>query len=271
MRTKRLLLLLALGWLTLPSSVWAFYNPTTGRWFSRDPVEEQGGLNIYGFVDNGPVGGIDVLGRWNEKVHYVKTIEWSGAAGFGPTYAGIIGESDIGTDSIAGGHAWLPRPFGEQERHLNHPSFAGGDSRDYWYNTEFATAVGLLKTADKEQNRIRCVEAAQHFGLGLHSRQDKSAHRNWPTGGDWSGWIAHPAWWDDWYDEENAGVPVSDNFWRRYNRQPDYYVWVGSSAQQASQNAARQRVITDSQQAISAFVAAVRKTCICRKEMLLSP
>lgn len=31
-------------------------------WPSRDPIGEYGGLNVYGFVGNGPVGGIDLLG-----------------------------------------------------------------------------------------------------------------------------------------------------------------------------------------------------------------
>lgn len=41
----------------------AFYNPTTGRWLSRDPIEEEGGVNLYGFVKNDTVGGIDYLGE----------------------------------------------------------------------------------------------------------------------------------------------------------------------------------------------------------------
>ncbi len=38
MKTTRVLLLLALGWLVMPASVWAFYNPSTGRWLNRDPL-----------------------------------------------------------------------------------------------------------------------------------------------------------------------------------------------------------------------------------------
>lgn len=40
----------------------AFYNPETGRWLSRDPIEEQGGVNPYGMVGNGPVNKCDYLG-----------------------------------------------------------------------------------------------------------------------------------------------------------------------------------------------------------------
>jgi RHS repeat-associated protein len=39
-----------------------FYDPETGRWPSRDPIEEEGGINLYGFVGNDGVGGVDVLG-----------------------------------------------------------------------------------------------------------------------------------------------------------------------------------------------------------------
>ena len=39
-----------------------YYDPVTGRWPSRDPIEEEGGINLYGFVGNDGVGRIDVLG-----------------------------------------------------------------------------------------------------------------------------------------------------------------------------------------------------------------
>lgn len=39
-----------------------YYNPETGRWLSRDPIEERGGINLCGFVGNDGVGNIDRLG-----------------------------------------------------------------------------------------------------------------------------------------------------------------------------------------------------------------
>jgi len=39
-----------------------YYSPQTGRWLSRDPIEEMGGLNIYAFVLNNPVKDVDALG-----------------------------------------------------------------------------------------------------------------------------------------------------------------------------------------------------------------
>ncbi|UDQ98449.1 RHS repeat-associated core domain-containing protein [Lentisphaerota bacterium WC36G] len=40
------------------------YNPQTGKWLKRDPIEEQGGYNLYGFVGNNPIDYIDLLGLY---------------------------------------------------------------------------------------------------------------------------------------------------------------------------------------------------------------
>ena len=39
-----------------------YYDPKTGRWLSRDPIGEEGGVNLYGFVGNSSVNSIDLLG-----------------------------------------------------------------------------------------------------------------------------------------------------------------------------------------------------------------
>jgi hypothetical protein len=39
-----------------------YMDPLTGRWPSRDPIGEEGGINLYGFVGNSTIANIDVLG-----------------------------------------------------------------------------------------------------------------------------------------------------------------------------------------------------------------
>ena len=39
------------------------YSPSLGRFLSRDPIEEQGGRNLYAFVKNKGIGGTDLLGQ----------------------------------------------------------------------------------------------------------------------------------------------------------------------------------------------------------------
>jgi len=38
------------------------YTRELGRWLSRDPIEEKGGLNIYGFANNAPINLLDYIG-----------------------------------------------------------------------------------------------------------------------------------------------------------------------------------------------------------------
>jgi len=40
-----------------------YYDPVTGRWPSRDPIEESGGINLYGFVGNNGIDKFDLLGQ----------------------------------------------------------------------------------------------------------------------------------------------------------------------------------------------------------------
>jgi RHS repeat-associated protein len=40
-----------------------YYVPGVGRWVNRDPIEESGGINMFGFTLNAPVARFDVLGK----------------------------------------------------------------------------------------------------------------------------------------------------------------------------------------------------------------
>lgn len=43
-----------------------FYNPSTGRWLSRDPLGEKAGFNLYGFAGEDPVCKTDRLGLFRD-------------------------------------------------------------------------------------------------------------------------------------------------------------------------------------------------------------
>ena len=71
MTTIRWLMMVAVfGWI-LPVAAQAFYNPEKGRWINRDPIGEEGGSNLYGFVANTPVNAIDLHGLAKRIVRYV--------------------------------------------------------------------------------------------------------------------------------------------------------------------------------------------------------
>ena len=52
-----------------------YYDPVTGRWPSRDPMGEMGGVYSYSFVNNSITGTIDVLGMWFEWCPIIGTLE----------------------------------------------------------------------------------------------------------------------------------------------------------------------------------------------------
>jgi hypothetical protein len=48
-----------------------YYDLVTGRWPSRDPIEERGGVNLYGFVGNDGVSRWDFLGLATRDGHHI--------------------------------------------------------------------------------------------------------------------------------------------------------------------------------------------------------
>jgi RHS repeat-associated protein len=69
-----------------------YYNPSTGRWLSRDPIDERGGVNLYGFAGNHPTANVDVLGRYSETFSRVDGVDNSG---------GVLGKLGHGVTGFA--------------------------------------------------------------------------------------------------------------------------------------------------------------------------
>jgi RHS repeat-associated protein len=75
-----------------------FYVPELGRWFSRDPIEENDGKNVYSFLENEPINSIDIRGLHNynitilpvEEVNYVLT-----------SIEGLAGGKTVGLDTFS--------------------------------------------------------------------------------------------------------------------------------------------------------------------------
>jgi len=64
------------------------YDAASGRWTGRDPIGEEGGLNLYGMVGNDAAGKVDVIGLsinnqkcckiiWPDKIKLKKVISWA--------------------------------------------------------------------------------------------------------------------------------------------------------------------------------------------------
>ena len=79
----------------LPAHAW--YDPGQGRWCSRDPIGEQGGVNLYGFVGNIPSMNVDHLGLLEVAYSFVtpKTVQITDSFS---AYAGLGGVTPLDGD-----------------------------------------------------------------------------------------------------------------------------------------------------------------------------
>lgn len=79
-----------------------YYEPSTGRWLSRDPIEESGGANLYGFAHNDGVNRIDPLGLDDFNATPVFRVTRSGWTVDKPAW-------DIAQYDSIGGTIWAER------------------------------------------------------------------------------------------------------------------------------------------------------------------
>lgn len=117
-----------------------WYNPELGRWLNRDPLEEEGGINLYSFVDNNSVNVVDPLGlalyafdgTWNDRdkmkrpTNVAKLVEiYNGAAWY---------EKGVGTDwytkhigglTGVGGKNRIESMYGKLTEYYNTPDPTG--------------------------------------------------------------------------------------------------------------------------------------------------
>lgn len=62
MKNLKFILLALVHLVFLTNSAKAHYDPNIGRWLSRDPIMENGGINLYGMCDNNLISRYDLMG-----------------------------------------------------------------------------------------------------------------------------------------------------------------------------------------------------------------
>ena len=107
-----------------------YYSPDTGRWISRDPKEEGGGLNLYGYAHNDPLDRLDPIG---EDVVYLLDPTAVRVAGHAAGHAGIL----IGSDATG----WHYFSFSAGACRLNPFGSNMDDNLDYVGFRTFAEAA----------------------------------------------------------------------------------------------------------------------------------
>lgn len=131
-----------------------YYSPSTGRWLSRDPIEEDGGLNLYGFVGNDPVNRIDAWGLLVDNEDEELDIRLSIAA----EHSGFVASYAYGSE--------------EQALHDQQMAKAWEDTKDLGWQV---AALIPTATAGKIVGRVAGLifSRALSFAAGLASKLAK--------------------------------------------------------------------------------------------------
>jgi RHS repeat-associated protein len=83
--------------------LYRFYDPALQRWSNKDPIQEQGGINLYEFAGNNSANNFDLLGLDNTAGPW--TVGWQWLTGTGPRSQNF-GNDDPFTEMLQQ-HEWV--------------------------------------------------------------------------------------------------------------------------------------------------------------------
>jgi len=161
-----------------------YYDPGAGRWLNRDPIGVAGGVNLYAYVGDGPVGGVDRSGYVGQVSIGVSGNICTGLAGFGD--GNLIFQ--------------FPNPLAPtfpQQWNLPHHGFDIGASvhagAGYGlFGASIGPGLGLTLNADPlktgADNGIE-VGAFGDLGLGVYGGATCPLDKDFNGPTDWKHWI----------------------------------------------------------------------------------
>ncbi len=138
MKTLKFLILLGGVAFSAALNVQAYFDPTTGRWASRDPIQEDGGINLYSFNGNDALNNVDQLG---EKIISLEIHQGGKAEIEDAEYSDIASHTAYAEyfQAIIGGDLGYRQKFIPK-----HEIDVWGDMNRHWKQTRAAmTAVGF--------------------------------------------------------------------------------------------------------------------------------
>jgi hypothetical protein len=137
----RLLVALIALFVITEAQAMRWYSPSTGRWLSRDPIGEWGGVNNYALAGNSPVNAFDLLG-----LHQYSLEKKPGRRGERKPWPGVPG-------FYIGGEAWLDLGGREHVEKVKGGWYVRGIGTsfiDFWYSDEETRIHELQHVTDDE-------------------------------------------------------------------------------------------------------------------------
>jgi hypothetical protein len=150
--------------LLAPLSGLCFYNPATGRWLNRDPIEEAGGPNLHGFVANRPTDLRDPLGRdfnWDtpRMEHWPHPFTNYYSAGY--------------TVKFGGTAWWYFRPHAPEFKHPDCPS-----CKPYRISVYGSASAWSWYTTDESFRHERAHILSDYYPAYLGFKQDAESYQH---------------------------------------------------------------------------------------------
>ena len=140
----------------VPDYSYRYYDPLTGRWPSRDPLEENGGINLYHFVFNNPVDFVDYNGLWGNG---------NGGINGNP---GNRGHNDFPGSQNTGGPFDYTREDLDPETSPFNPRSTGRHFRPLDDSeSDLAKAVNSCNKDDFERYAHQMQDFFSHYGQGF--------------------------------------------------------------------------------------------------------
>lgn len=177
-----------LGLLAIPNVSLAYYNPGTGRWLSRDPIEERGGANVYVTLNNTPVNKVDLLGLDQINVclqNDPMAVSW---VIVDPSQNGVK-RIKIGSLNLTSGDVTLTTEYGGSTVKLTDLVKTAGDVNQrfgFFDKFEEKPQKGVVKLAIKNPTTPATFASLDDAGIwGSLLARGKSVGNGW----EWGGWI----------------------------------------------------------------------------------
>ena len=179
-----------------------YYHPGVGRWPSRDPIGEKGGLNIYGYCKNNSISRFDVLGKWccdtcdplkdKPRVLNFKTSLEEANRGVSPgvrdTGTSVIGDIQILSYLQLGGGiaSGLAKSEGVLvEVLLSLLDFTPDEARTQGYEEAILGAINSIDAAARQRNGV---------AIWVHVKWKKCEKTSCMLFWERNDWIKHEGW-----------------------------------------------------------------------------
>ncbi|MEN3327398.1 MAG: hypothetical protein V7638_2205 [Acidobacteriota bacterium] len=170
-----------------------YYNPQTGSWLGRDPLQEAGGINLTQFVFNNPMSGVDLLGmgtyHLGTELPPLRETDKGGGSGTHGSWAPYRGDyvtwakwANIATGAMyiypdAGRHmmAYLANTGKTLTVRVSSMVDNSGRARAH-FNTELNSAMAFVEEFTDSNGHLKTFRIMGSWDPGANDQEDSS---NW--------------------------------------------------------------------------------------------